>query len=535
MNIIKFLTLSLLFVFQTNIYGQGLLTREQEREIKTSGKYYFNEYSALGATEAKEGAIQGLTQKVIMELKSQTLNADEAMIKNALETRAQTSVLSQTGRVIILAWIEKANVLQNPASAASGITSTQENEIKNSGRYYYSECSDLNETEAKECAVNDLIQKVIVDMVHQKITSDETILRDAVEMRVETAILSQAERVIILAWVEKESVLPKVTQSQTAVEEAKKIAPSEAIQTSPVLEPVFIFRSATSEAIRDRMEQNVKAVFSQINRTYSTNKEQAGLNISKVNNNATDEAIERIQALWSTSPFFCTLSKIEEPVLKAAKGWQVRNIPVFFEKGDSKEDQYQSIVIEFTENGVISDMYIALAMHQYYTIIQAKDTVTDARHRLMLLEFVENFRTAYNRRDINFLKQVFSNDALIIVGKEVQQKGDSKKPFVEYKIKSKEEYINDLKIVFDRNSFVSVKFDEIEVMKEDYLYGVTLKQTWSSKPTATSSQGYSDEGWLFLAIDYRDETNPQIWVRTWQPLSVQSNEKYGLGSFDWDF
>ena len=45
---------------------------------------------------------------------------------------------------------------------------------------------------------------------------------------------------------------------------------------------------------------------------------------------------------------------------------------------------------------------------------------------------------------------------------------------------------------------------------QEGLYGVTLRQKYSSDL-------YSDDGYLFLLWDFRDEATPLIHVRTWQP------------------
>ena len=46
--------------------------------------------------------------------------------------------------------------------------------------------------------------------------------------------------------------------------------------------------------------------------------------------------------------------------------------------------------------------------------------------------------------------------------------------------------------------------------ERDDIFGVTLKQHWNSS-------NYSDVGYLFLMINFEDEMNPTIQVRTWQP------------------
>lgn len=227
--------------------------------------------------------------------------------------------------------------------------------------------------------------------------------------------------------------------------------------------------------------------------------------------------------------------------MKSSNGYQVRNIPVFIEEGKTDEDQFQSMVIEFTLDGRISDLYIALENHQYANIIGKSNEVSDLRHRQMILDLVENFRTAYNTKDLPFLNEIYSDDALIITGKVLapQKRGDMpaaiNKPQFEYSVQSKKQYLAKLSRVFASNSYINIKFDSIVVTQHEgnpNLYGVTLKQNWN---TST----YSDEGWLFLLIDYEDENNPLIWVRTWQPLKDNSSNSiyynpediFGLGDF----
>ena len=39
-----------------------------------------------------------------------------------------------------------------------------------------------------------------------------------------------------------------------------------------------------------------------------------------------------------------------------------------------------------------------------------------------------------------------------------------------------------------------------------------------------SSSTYSDDGYLFLLWDFRDEENPKIHVRTWQPKYLDQSQ-----------
>ena len=301
----------------------------------------------------------------------------------------------------------------------------------------------------------------------------------------------------------------------------------------------FLFSETAPDYIRETMQDNAKAVFVEINRAYDQNKPGLALSLS----NVTEDASKRIQTLWATSHFYCTETSITTRVLKSLNNYQVRNIPVFFIQGSNREDRYQDIVIEFTTGGKISDMYIAIAPHQYAKIFENSNEVKDLRYRQMIVDLVENFRTAYNRKDMPFLEDIYSDDALIITGKVLNpQKKLHDVPVaynqtqIQYSVQNKKQYLANLKRVFEGNSYINIKFDGIEVTRHEgnpNIYGVTLKQDWSSGD-------YHDEGWLFLMIDYEDENNPLIWVRTWQPLKDPSTGKdvryntediFGLGDF----
>jgi hypothetical protein len=199
------------------------------------------------------------------------------------------------------------------------------------------------------------------------------------------------------------------------------------------------------------------------------------------------------------------------------------------------EDEYQEAVISFDKQGNVESFYLSISMNLYMNVIKSNLELTDLRRRQLILDYVEQFRTAYNQKDINFLNQVFSDDALIITGKVIQQKHAEgfSTPKIQYNKQSKEQYIKNLRGVFARNNYIKVTFDEIEVMRHPVnpnFYGVTLLQGWTSGK-------YHDDGYLFLLWDFTNENAPQIHVRTWQPDKVggkplPKDEVFSLSDFD---
>ena len=146
----------------------------------------------------------------------------------------------------------------------------------------------------------------------------------------------------------------------------------------------------------------------------------------------------------------------------------------------------------------------------------------DSTFREVILHYTECLRTAYEVKDIDFISQVFSEDALIIVGKVIQQQkegGFLNVRQVEYNLRTKKQYLQQLAKVFAANEQIRLLFSQQKVVQhptKQGFYGVTLKQGYRSDT-------YADEGYLFLLWDFRNPEQPQIHVRTWQPAMMDVN------------
>ena len=290
---------------------------------------------------------------------------------------------------------------------------------------------------------------------------------------------------------------------------------------------------ATTKA---KMESNVTLMMSLFKT--AADEQQKKLKLSK--DNFTAEAIKDIDQMWKTSAMSCPPVNIMSRCLKTSSGYQVRGIPVDMVEADQEESR-QELTIDFTTDGRISGVSISIDLQRYEEIMGQKESDLDYARRQIIVDFVENFRTAYNRKDIELLNSVFSDKALIITGKVVKEKPNSdltrmtlSNNKVVYIKQSKQQYITNLTRVFKNTKYINVKFEDIEVVqhpKYDDVYGVTLKQYWHTS-------GYSDEGYLFLMIDFRDANNPLIQVRTWQPYKnaegevvTKREDVFHLGSF----
>lgn len=155
--------------------------------------------------------------------------------------------------------------------------------------------------------------------------------------------------------------------------------------------------------------------------------------------------------------------------------------------------------------------------------------------KLTLVDFLEDYQTAYALKRREYINQIFSENALIIVGSVLKEtkKSDNINMREEVKIKydtlSKGQYITRLNRIFDSNEFINLRFTETSfntVNGINNVIGVEVKQEYLSST-------YGDIGFLFLMVDLRGE-KPVIHVRTWQPKETPVDEKINANAFMFD-
>lgn len=283
---------------------------------------------------------------------------------------------------------------------------------------------------------------------------------------------------------------------------------------------VVISDGIANEAVKSKMERTMSALLTESNEAQAAKR---SLNFSSMGIPVNVQ--ESVSMLWENCPFQCADEEIVEKCIETGLGYQVRNIPLMMRPNDSSfnEDEYQEAVFSFDRNGNLESFYLTLDMNLYMNVIKSNKSVSDLRRRQLILDYVEHFRTSYNQKDIKFLTQVFSDDALIITGRVIKQSKDGipLPDKIMYKKQGKQEYLNNLRHVFAANKYIKVSFDDIEVMRHPVnpdFYGVTLHQGYTS-------DRYHDDGYVFLLWDFTNEAAPQIHVRTWQPDAYNADGK----------
>jgi len=285
--------------------------------------------------------------------------------------------------------------------------------------------------------------------------------------------------------------------------------------------------------LRQKMEANVSNLLTDINTAVARGERK--ISLSNVNMSAS--AKESLMRLWTNDNFRCPEEEIVEKCLTTSNGFQVRGIPLL-KIDPSAEENYQEAVINFNKNGQIVSFYYTINPELYTNLMMdimkgggKKNEITDINRRMQIIDYVEQFRTSYNQKDLKFLNQVFSDDALIITGTVIKVKKSEVMPsnrVVKYSVQTKREYLANLSRAFRANEYINVAFNDITIVhhptKRD-VYGVTVRQRWNSSH-------YNDEGYVFMVWDFTDEKQPKIHVRTWQPEYIDKTSGRKLPESD---
>ena len=159
--------------------------------------------------------------------------------------------------------------------------------------------------------------------------------------------------------------------------------------------------------------------------------------------------------------------------------------------------------------------------------------------RFTILNFMEDYQTAFAMKREKFLSAMFSDSAKIIVGNElltppstdrldvIRFNLDNNKTYV-FKKYNKTEYMKRLTHVFETNSYIHLTLEDNTtktintqgVLEDNQAFGIQIKQMYNSST-------YTDRGYLTLMLRM-DLEKPLIVVRYWQP---DKEEMIDMGYF----
>ena len=205
-----------------------------------------------------------------------------------------------------------------------------------------------------------------------------------------------------------------------------------------------------------------------------------------------------------------------------------RSIPMQFSFPNYNKNFVEIVVFVFDQSGKIASVQFGLEQTALNDILSKRQWSSGAK--LVLVDFLENFKTAYALSRLDYLQSVFSDDALIITGRIVKhtsvegQINLRNQEHIVYNRQTKSQYINNLRRSFASKEYINLQFSNLKVTKmgrgDKEIYCMEIKQDYYSS-------NYADTGYLMLVVDVDDPVNPIIHVRTWQP---QPDPEFGLFS-----
>lgn len=207
-----------------------------------------------------------------------------------------------------------------------------------------------------------------------------------------------------------------------------------------------------------------------------------------------------------------------------------RSLPMSFNFKSNNRIFVEDVVFYFDKNNKICNLTFGLTKKAVDDI--ASNEKWSEGVRMQLINFMENYKTAYALKRIDYIEKIFSDDALIITGRVTKVNTSPENRYlnntiVKYNRVSKTQYLKNLKYSFASNEFINLRFSDNTVKqsgKSSNIYGIQIKQNYFSS-------SYGDTGYLFLLIDFTDSIAPQIHVRTWQPEKNADGSIYGLSDF----
>lgn len=206
-----------------------------------------------------------------------------------------------------------------------------------------------------------------------------------------------------------------------------------------------------------------------------------------------------------------------------------RSIPMSFSFQNNSRKFIEDVVFYFNNENKISNITFGLGKKAVEDI--AGNNSWSEAARMLLISFMENYKTAYALKRLDYIRNIFSDDALIITGTVTKVNTTDTRyannTIVKYNRLTKAQYMKNLEYSFRSNEFINIRFEDNIVRrsgKDNDVYGIQIKQDYFST-------NYGDSGYLFLLIDLTDSIQPQIYVRTWQPEKNPDGSIYGLSDF----
>lgn len=223
-----------------------------------------------------------------------------------------------------------------------------------------------------------------------------------------------------------------------------------------------------------------------------------------------------------------------------------RSVPMRFTFKNNNRAFVEDVTFTFNKDQKIESVAFGLDKAARDDIFNRDAAAWNDSVRMVIATFLENYKTAFALKRLDYIRSIFDDDAIIIVGhmtKQAKKGGENAKyidnKLVKYTRMDKNTYLNNLEKSFKSNQFINIRFTDNEVKKMGKggdTFGILIHQDYYSS-------SYGDTGYLFLMVDLNEVDQPCIKVRTWQPHRdsningnfAKDDPYYGLiygGNFD---
>ena len=220
----------------------------------------------------------------------------------------------------------------------------------------------------------------------------------------------------------------------------------------------------------------------------------------------------------------------------SSDGVVARGIKMSFSfKNCSRKAFVEDVIFYFDKSAKISNITFGLGESAETDILYKGAWDENARKAIM--EFLENYKTAYSLKRLDYIETVFDDDAVIIIANVASKatfsrEGDGNlsmqnNQVIKHNRYTKDQYLRNLKRCFSSNEFINIRFannDVIKLGKGGETYAIQISQDYYSS-------NYGDKGYLFLIVDINDINKPLIRLRTWQAEKDPNFGLYGPGDF----
>jgi len=267
-----------------------------------------------------------------------------------------------------------------------------------------------------------------------------------------------------------------------------------------------------------KIENNLKKLTLILNNAYANDRKFSEKHASPL---CSQECLDQLKCIWSLDSF-----KIETNDL-TVNSYQIkpnlvelRTIPIIIKPRNNINSIREHIMLCANMKGKFTSLRFALE-HQY--VEKLMENMSQRAHAHHIIEFLENFKTAYVMRDASYLQTIIQSDALILDGFEnegLNTENNITTRYLDYIKITKDQFLRKLQIgLFNQPDFIRVSFENIMIdssMERD-IYGLKILQN-------LRVNNAHEENEVFVLMDVGTQ-DPIVELRTLQssPLCIKDN------------